>query len=177
MKLAKSFLANRYFIFIQDRQDRQDEEKKANMNLIQKTAISEKSFLHGDITDKIIGISFEVMRELGMGFLESVYHKALRIALHMNGVQVQSEVVLPVSFRGIQVGYFKADLVVCQSIIVEVKATDNITGDHKAQVINYLSASGLAVGLILNFGRAKVQIARLEHPNHLSTPSCLSCIS
>ena len=110
------------------------------MNLIQKTALSEKPFLHGDISDKIIGVSFEVMRELG-------------------------------------IGYFKADLVVCQSIIVEVKATDSITGDHKAQVINYLSASGLAVGLILNFGRAKVQIARLEHPNHLSTPSCPSCIS
>ena len=56
------------------------------MNLIQKTAINEKSFLHGDISDKIIGVSFEVMRELGMGFLESVYHKALKIALHMNGI-------------------------------------------------------------------------------------------
>lgn len=135
------------------------------MDLIDEIAANKKSFLHGDISNRIIGVSFEVMRELGMGFLESVYHRALEIALRMDELQVQSEVPLPVIFRQAQVGYFKADLVVDQRVIVEVKAVDHITGDHKAQVINYLSASGLNVGLILNFGQAKVQISRLEHPH------------
>ena len=88
------------------------------MNLIQKVSQNEQTFLHGELSSKIIGMSFEVMRELGMGFLESVYHKSLGIALSMSGLYVESEVALPVHFRGIQVGFFKADLVIDKKIIV-----------------------------------------------------------
>jgi GxxExxY protein len=125
-------------------------------------------FLYENLTRKIIGISYEVMNELGIGFLESIYHRALEIALRQNGFHVQSEVPIQVSFRGTNVGNFKADLIVDQKIIVEVKATEQIIGEYKAQVINYLCASDLCVGLIINFGQAKVQTARLQHPRFMN---------
>ena len=139
-----------------------------NINLLQKTDLVSTSFLHEELSSKIIGLSYEVMNELGVGFLESDYHKSLEIALRSNGLKVQSEVPLGVAFRGFNVGQFKADLVVEEKIIVEVKAASNIIGEHKAQVINYLSASGLPVGLIINFGQYKVQTARLQHPRFIN---------
>lgn len=115
-------------------------------------------------TEIIIGISFDVMNELGGGFLESVYHQALAIALRQKGFDVESEVSITVSFRGFNIGNFKADLIINREIIVEVKAVDKIIGAYKAQVINYLVASGLSTGLIINFGNPKVEIARLSNP-------------
>jgi GxxExxY protein len=138
--------------------------EKMNSRIVElKSASSNvQSLLHEDLSRKIIGLSYEVMNELGIGFLESVYHKSLEVALRTNKLQVQSEVPLKVTFRGFEVGYFKADLIVEEKIIVEVKAVDNIVGEHKAQVINYLSASNLQIGLIINFGQGKVQTARLQ---------------
>lgn len=115
-------------------------------------------------TETIIGASFDVMNELGSGFLESVYHQSFAIALTQKGFEVQSEVPMAVFFRGFNVGNFKADLLINKEIIVEVKAVDNIVGAHKAQLINYLVASGLTTGLIINFGNPKVEIARLSNP-------------
>jgi len=120
--------------------------------------------LYEELTSVIIGKSYEVMNELGAGFLESVYHKSLFLALQKEGLCLQFEHPLAVFFRGHNVGNFKIDLLVEKKVIVEVKAIDNIIGEHKAQVINYLSASKLLVGLIINFGKQKVQTCRLEHP-------------
>ena len=120
--------------------------------------------LYEEITSVIIGKSYEVMNELGAGFLESVYHKSLYLALLQEGFREQYEHPLPVLFRGYNVGNFKVDLVIEEKIVVEVKAVDKIIGEHKAQVINYLSASELLVGLIINFGKQKVQTSGLEHP-------------
>ena len=119
-------------------------------------------------TEIIIGTSFEVMNELGSGFLESVYHQSFAIALSKKGFEVQSEVSIVVSFRGHNVGNFKADLIIDKEIIVEIKAVPNIIGAHKAQIINYLVASGLQVGLIINFGNPKVEVARLSNPNMIA---------
>jgi GxxExxY protein len=130
---------------------------------------SRRAFLYENLTREIIGYSYEVMNELGIGFLESVYHKAFEVALRSGGLDVQSEVSLNVSFRGQLVGSFRADLIVEQKVIVEVKVAETIAGEHKAQVINYLCASSLLVGLIINFGQAKIQTARLHHPRMLST--------
>lgn len=127
--------------------------------------------LYEELTKAIIGRSFDVMNELGAGFLESVYHKSLYVALQQDGYDVQSELSLPVSFRGYNVGNFKADLVVEKKVIVEMKAVDKIIGEHKAQVINYLSASGLLIGLIINFGQHKIQTARLQHPTLMNKHS------
>ncbi len=118
-------------------------------------------------TKEIIGASFEVMNEIGSGFLESVYHQCFAIALSQKGFEVQFEVPLPVNFRGFNVGNYKADLIIDRQIIVEVKAVDIIIGAHKAQIINYLAASGLSTGLIINFGKPKVQIARLTKPRNV----------
>ena len=120
--------------------------------------------LHEELTSVIIGKSYEVMNELGTGFLESVYQKWLFLALQQEGYSVRFEHPLAVLFRGHNVGNFKVDLVVEEKVIVEVKAVDKIIGEYKAQVINYLSASEFLVGLIINFGKQKVQTSRLEHP-------------
>lgn len=121
-------------------------------------------FIQGEKTELIIGSAFEVMNELGHGFLESIYHRSFAIALSQKGFRVQSEVFMEVFFRGFSVGNFKADLLVDKEIIVEVKAVEKIIGEHKAQLINYLVASGLNTGLIINFGNPKVEIARLGNP-------------
>jgi len=113
--------------------------------------------LYEELTSVIIGKSYEVMNELGAGFLESVYHKSLLFALKQEGYDVRFEYPLTVLFRDHNVGNFKVDLLVEEKIIVEVKAVDKIIGEHKAQVINYLVASELLVGLIINFGKQKVQ--------------------
>ena len=125
--------------------------------------------LYEELTSVIIGKSYEVMNELGAGFLESVYHKSLFLALKQEGLFVQFEHPLAVLFRGHNVGIFKVDLLVEKKVIVEVKAIDNIIREHKAQVINYLSASKLLVGLIINFGKQKVQTCRLEHPKMVNS--------
>lgn len=119
-------------------------------------------------TEVIIGTSFDVMNELGNGFLESIYHQSLMIALIQKGYAVESEVLIAVSFRGFNVGNFKADLIIDREIIVEVKAVDMIVGAHKAQVINYLTASGITTGLIVNFGNPRVEIARLFNPKAIA---------
>ena len=139
-----------------------------NFDLTQQTNLVKSPFLYEELSSKIIGLSYEVMNELGVGFLESVYHKLLEIALSLNKLKVRSEVPLGVTFRGFDVGQFRADLIVENKIIVEVKAITNIIGENKAQVINYLAASGLPVGLIINFGQYKVQTARLQNPKFIN---------
>lgn len=119
--------------------------------------------LHEKITARILESCFEVSKELGAGFLESVYQNALVIALKQKGQQVQVQVPIAVMFRGENVGNFVADLLVDQKVIVELKAVTALTPEHQAQVINYLKASGIEVGLLVNFGRSKIQYHRLHN--------------
>lgn len=121
--------------------------------------------LYKELTDRIIGVCFQVMNEMGVGFVESVYHRALVIALQQAGLQVTSQQAFAVSFRGQTVGEFRADLVVDGAVLLELKAVAKILPEHKAQAINYLKASGLKVALLINFGNAKVEHYRLEHPD------------
>jgi GxxExxY protein len=104
------------------------------------------------LTEKIIGVFYEVYNELGYGFLESVYREAMRIALGQVGLRVEAEVPVPVSFRGRLVGVFRADLVVDGSVILELKTAESISKAHEAQVLHYLRASEMEVGLVMNFG-------------------------
>jgi GxxExxY protein len=117
--------------------------------------------LHRRITGHIIGLFFEVYNELGAGFLESVYVGALAIALEQSGLQHRREAALEVVFRGVPVGLFRADLVVEGKVVVEVKAGRTIDPAHESQLLNYLRASGLEVGLLLNFG---------PHPSSAASP-------
>lgn len=103
-------------------------------------------------TEKIIGVFYEVYNELGFGFLESVYREAMRIALMEAGFLVACEVPVPVRFRGQLVGVFRADLVVDEAVILELKTADSISKAHEAQVLHYLRASEMEIGLVMNFG-------------------------
>lgn len=115
---------------------------------------------HAELTETIIGVFYDVNNELGFGFLESVYRKSLHLALCDKKLSVEAEVPVPVFFRGISVGDFRADLLVNNCILLELKTAEAISIAHEAQLLNYLRATSLEVGLILNFGpRAQVRRA------------------
>lgn len=122
------------------------------------------SLKHGEITEKIIGAFYDVYNELGFGFLESVYHKAMLIALGRAGLVAESKVPLPVFFRGHPVGHFEADIIVERVVVLELKAPDDFHPAHEAQLLNYLKASAAEVGLLLNFG-PKPRFKRLVFDN------------
>ena len=112
---------------------------------------------HGEITKAVIGCAFEVINELGSGFFESVYEKAMLVALQQKGLSVQAQHPIRVVFRQKCVGEFIADHLVEQRVIVELKAVKAIAPEHQAQIINYLNATGIEVGLLINFGRPKLE--------------------
>ncbi len=120
------------------------------------------SLLYEELTSKILEACFQVSNELGAGFLESVYKNALLIALEQQGLIALAEQPLKVNFRNREVGQFYADILVDHKIIVEVKAVSGLTDVHKAQVINYLKATGIEVGLLVNFGTPKLEFRRLH---------------
>ena len=113
-----------------------------------------------DLTDKVLRAFFDVHTELGGGFLESVYHRAMEVALRSAGVAVEREPRIPVWFRGEEVGVFEPDLLVERRVVVELKCVAVLGPAHVGQVINYLRATSLEVGLLLNFG-ARAQFRRL----------------
>lgn len=117
-------------------------------------------YKHSELTDLVIGTFYEVYNELGFGFLESVYRKALRLALLEKGVNVEEEVEVSVLFRGHNVGNFKADLLANRVVLIELKTAENLAPAHESQVLNYLRATSLELGLLLNFG-PKPQVRRL----------------
>ena len=110
------------------------------------------TLLHGELTREIIGAFYDVRYSLPWGMQEQVYAKALTMALRARGVPYVEEVAVDTYFRGERVGQFRVDLVVDQKVIVELKSVERLTGAFEAQLINYLAASGLSVGLLLNFG-------------------------
>jgi GxxExxY protein len=107
---------------------------------------------HREITSRVIQAFFQVYNELGVGFLESVYVRALDLTLIQLGLPTQRELPLEVTFRGHVVGRFRPDLVVAKKVLVEGKAGPALHPSHDAQVLNYLRATMLEVGLLLNFG-------------------------
>jgi GxxExxY protein len=111
------------------------------------------------LTEQVIGAAMAVHRALGPGFLESVYRNALAFELRAMGLEVKTEVAIPVFYRGEQVGDFFADLVV-QGLVIELKATRELHPAHEAQLVNYLQATKTEVGLLLNFGTPSLGIKR-----------------
>jgi GxxExxY protein len=110
--------------------------------------------VHGEVTEAAIGAFFAVHTELGYGFLEGVYRNALQVVFQRRGLRAEREVPYDVMFQGHVVGRYKADLVVEGRVVIEVKAERTINPNHLVQLRNYLKASGLEVGLLLNFGRS-----------------------
>jgi GxxExxY protein len=126
-------------------------------------AMSE-TLLHGNVTEPILAGFYETFNVLGSGFVEGVYVTALVIVLRGKGLQVEEKPSLPVHFRDRVLGRFTPDLLVNGVVIIEVKAVRAIDGAHQAQVINYLKASNVEVGLLLNFGDTP-QFQRLVFDN------------
>jgi len=120
---------------------------------------------HKDITDKILKGFYEVYNELGSGFLESVYEKALSIVLKNYELSVESQKPINVYFRSNVVGEFRADILVNGKIIVELKAVKAIIPEHEAQLINYLKATDIEIGLLLNFGN-QPEFKRIAYDNN-----------
>ena len=116
-----------------------------------------------DITKKIIASCFEVSNELGVGFLESVYEKALMILLTEKSIKARNQVPMKVTYHGQSIGEFFADIVVEEKILLELKAVKALSVEHQAQTLNYLRASGLPVGLLVNFGKAKLEHRRFDN--------------
>ena len=112
----------------------------------------------GDLTEAVIGAFYAVYNELGPGFLESVYENALLLALAESGIPAEAQVPLTVRFRDQIVGQFRADVLVAGRLIVEIKAVSQLVRIHEVQLVNYLRATGIQVGLLLNFGsRAEIR--------------------
>jgi GxxExxY protein len=124
---------------------------------------------HSNLTDAILGVFYGTHYELGHGFSEQVCQAAMVIALREAGLAFQTNVPLEVRFRGHQIGFFRADMVVGNVILLEFKAAGRIESWHEAQVLNYLRASELEVGLLLNFG-PKAEFRRLVFSNARKRP-------
>ena len=119
-----------------------------------------QDFPHGWLTNRIIGGIFEVHNALGAGFLEAVYANALTVELRHHGLAVDRNVPFAIVYRGAAVGRYLADLIVERTVLVETKVARAIDTAHRAQVLNYLRASALEVGLVVNFGTS-VQFKRV----------------
>ena len=121
----------------------------------------ETSFAHKEITEAIIGAAFEVHSELGYGFLERVYHRALQVELLRRKLRAELEKRITVRYKEAIVGEYDADLIVEDCVLVEIKIAPQYDKRDEAQLLNELKATGIKVGLLLNFGRTKVEFKRL----------------
>jgi GxxExxY protein len=138
----------------------------------------EENMLHEDITSQIIAAFYKVYNTLGYGFLEKVYENALAMELAERGFTIKQQVPVQVYYQGRPVGEYFADLFVDDKVIVELKAAEEIVKGHAAQLVNYLKATKIQVGLLLNFGpkpefmrKIFTGINKLEKYPHKSVPS------
>ena len=131
-----------------------------NTNTHEWVGNKKKEGLIADLGREIIGAAFQVQNTMGTGFLEKVYKKSLVIELQEMGVSVEEEKRIDLYYRGKLVGEYYADIVVNNEFIVEIKSTERLTDIHTAQLLNYLKATGIKKGLLINFGRTKVEFKR-----------------
>jgi len=117
--------------------------------------------MQGTISQRVIRCAFDVSNTLGAGFLEKVYENALCIEFEKNGLKFQAQKPITVNYKGYQVGEYIADIIVEDKLLLELKAIESLGRSHDAQVMNYLKATNLSVGLLINFGRPKLDIRRI----------------
>ncbi|MDQ2769591.1 MAG: GxxExxY protein [Bacteroidota bacterium] len=116
---------------------------------------------YNDLTHAIIGCAMTVHQKLGMGFPEVVYQRSLGIELFKQGLAAEREIELPIYYEDEKVGSRRADFFVERQVLVELKALDTLTPAHSSQLLNYLEAFQIPVGLLLNFGTSRLEIKRL----------------
>lgn len=121
-------------------------------------------YLHEELTEQIIKCFYEVYGRLGFGFLEKVYEHAMMIELEQLGLHARSQQPTRVFYRGKSVGDFIADLVVEEAVILELKAVEVLVREHEFQLVNYLKATNIEIGLLLNFGK-RPEIRRKIYTN------------
>jgi len=120
-----------------------------------------KDIVYKELPYEVVGLAMEVHRKLGFGFLEKVYENALMILFDKHEIPAQQQVPLRVYFEGKAVGDYLADILVDSKIILELKSVDKIVDTHRAQVLNYLRATRLKLGMILNFSKKSLEYERL----------------
>lgn len=125
---------------------------------------------YADITEKIIGCAYRVYNTMGAGFLEAVYEKCLAIEFSKINLNAAFQYPVEVLYENHQVGSYIADILIEGKIIVELKAVRTLAVVHEVQLVNYLAATGLPVGLLINFGETKVEVRR-----KVRSLSCTSC--
>ena len=135
------------------------------MSDLPQTSTDEHRYEHSDLTKLVIGVFYEVYRELGHGFLENVYEQAMAVALKAKGLDFQQQVPVPVWFRGVKVGAYEADLVVSGILLLELKACRTLDPSHEAQLLNYLRSTELEIWLLINFG-PHPQVRRFVFQNY-----------
>ena len=124
--------------------------------------LNEENFKHTELTERIIQVFYKVYNTLGHGFLEKVYENAMFHELTSMGLDVKRQQPINVFYAGVEVGSYYADLIVEGSVILELKAAESICEEHECQLINYLKATDVEVGLLLNFGK-RPQLKRKVH--------------
>ncbi|NJM53402.1 MAG: GxxExxY protein [Blastocatellia bacterium] len=117
-------------------------------------------FLHKELSYKIVGLAMEVHRKLGGGFLEKVYENSLMILFRRENIKAEQQIPIEVYFEAQIVGDYIADILVENSIILELKAIDSLANSHRSQTINYLKATGLRVAYLINFGKKSLEYER-----------------
>jgi GxxExxY protein len=122
------------------------------------------NFQHTEITERIINCYYKVYNKLGYGFLEKVYEKSLSIELISSGLRILNQYPIKVFYNKVQVGEYYADILVNENIILEIKATSELIEVHEAQLLNYLKATNIEIGLLLNFG-PKPEVKRKYYSN------------
>ena len=129
--------------------------EEADMTMI----TADKNYLHAELTDKIIACAYDVYNQLGFGFSEKVYENAMMIKIAQKNLTAVQQVPVNVFFEKQLVGEYFPDLLVENKVIVELKAVSTLSKAHEAQLVNYLKATGIKVGLLFNFGE-KLKIVR-----------------
>lgn len=127
------------------------------------------NYLYSEITSKIIKAFYNVYNSLGFGFLEKVYENAMMLELKKMGLECEKQVPITVFYDGEKVGDYFADIVVEECVIIELKAAEGLREEHEAQLVNYLRATEIEVGLLLNFGKKpehKRRVLTEEYKNH-----------
>jgi len=126
---------------------------------------------YDELTYKLIGLAMAVHNELGPGFSEEIYQRAMRAAMTEDGVPHDREFVIEIRFRGQVIAKFELDLVADKKVILELKAVTALAPAHEQQLIAYLAASGLPLGLLINFGAASLEYKRIFPPKAVQSSS------
>jgi GxxExxY protein len=127
--------------------------------------LAEDNLLYSDLTRDIIGAAIEVHKILGVGFLESVYEEALAIEFELQKIPSERQKTIDVFYKNRLAKQFVCDFIVYDKIVIELKAIRKISDIEKAQMLNYLKATGLNLGLIFNFGSGSLEVKRLINTN------------